>query len=344
MKPLRWGFLGTGNIARRLARTLSTSDAGILQAVGSRTSQRAEEFSREFHAAHAYGSYEDLLADPTVEAIYITTPHPAHAEWAIRAAQAGKHILCEKPATMNLVEARRVASAVRTHGVFFLEAFMYRAHPQTAHIVHLLREGRIGRVEHITCSFCAQVSYDPASRIFDPTLGGGAILDIGCYTMSMARLLAGVALGRDIAEPITLTAQGDLNPREKTDLCTSAHLTFAPGLTAELHTGFDRSAVGVEVRGTDGRLLVPQPWVIEGDSAQISIETKSGREILPTDTSRDLYHHQFEIFARCAQGEPVPHPVMTLEDTLGNMRALDWWRREIGLTYPADIAESSSAT
>lgn len=138
---LTWGILGAGRIAGAFARGLAKSKTGKLLAVGSRSLEKAQAFGKEFGASRCYGSYPELLADRDVRAVYIATPHPQHAQWAIAAAQAGKGILCEKPLTMNFAQAQAVVEAARCNNVFLMEAFMYRCHPQTAKLVELIRQG-----------------------------------------------------------------------------------------------------------------------------------------------------------------------------------------------------------
>src|SRR5262249_55744447 len=154
-----------------------------------------------FHLPHEHGSYPELLANPAVDAVYIATPHPEHAAWAIRCAEAGKHILCEKPLTMSLAETETVVAAARAHDVFLLEAFMYLSHPLTSQWLQLLKDGAIGDLQVIQSSFSFRADWQPAGRLLNPALGGGGILDVGCYPVSLARLAAGMALGQPFAEP-----------------------------------------------------------------------------------------------------------------------------------------------
>ena len=200
---LRWGILGTGGIARRLAQALASSQTGELCAVGSRTLERAAAFGKEFGAARCYGSYAELVADQGVDAVYISLPNNLHAEWAIRCAWAGKQILCEKPLTGTYPEAMAVIDEVRQAGVFLLEAFMYRCHPQTAKVVELVKSGAIGPVRVIQSSFSFDFGDQPQNIRSQAALSGGGIMDVGCYTLSLARLVAGAALGLEgPAEPI----------------------------------------------------------------------------------------------------------------------------------------------
>jgi len=237
MPKLTWGLLATGGIAHAFARGLATSATGELLACGSRTQESADRFGEEFSLPRRYGSYQALLADPDVQAIYVSTPHPLHAEWAIRAARAGKHVLCEKPLGMNEREARRIIAAAREHDVFLMEAFMYRCHPQTARLVELLREGLIGAVRVIQATFSFAGSSDLGGRHLNKALGGGGILDVGCYCTSMSRLIAGVATGGEIAEPLELKGTAHLGPEDGVDEYALAVARFPGGILAELATG-----------------------------------------------------------------------------------------------------------
>ncbi len=195
-RRLAWGIIGTGSIAGAFAEGLSHSATGKLIAVGSRSKESAAKFGGKWgvppEACHA--SYEALLADDNVQAVYIATPHPLHAEWAIKAAEANKHILCEKPIGLNAYEAAAIIEAAIANDVFLMEAFMYRCAPQTAELIRLIRDERIiGDVRVIQGSFSFHAGYDEASRVLSNDLGGGGILDVGCYPVSMSRLIAGAA-------------------------------------------------------------------------------------------------------------------------------------------------------
>src|SRR5687768_12188164 len=203
-RKLRWGILSTGRIAGVFARGLKESKTGTLLAVGSRSKASADKFGTEFgiDAAHRHASYEALLADKDVEAVYIAPPHTAHAEWAIKAAEAGKHMICEKPLTINAAETMAVIEACRRNKVFLMEAFMYRAHPMTVDLVKVIRDGAIGEVRFIQAAFSFQSGWNPEGRLLNPLLGGGGILDVGCYPVSFARLVAGAAAGKPFLNPV----------------------------------------------------------------------------------------------------------------------------------------------
>ena len=194
-----------------------------------------------------------LSNDPGVDAVYVSTPHPMHAEWAIRCVEAGKHVLCEKPMTLNEADTMAVVEAARRNDVFLMEAFMYRCHPQTERLVELLRSGVIGDVKLVRATFGFRGAYDPEERHLANALGGGGILDLGCYTVSMSRLVAAVALGVEVAEPREVHAVGHVGPETRVDEYTAATLLFDGDIVAEVSCGV-RLAMGSEVRvhGTGG--------------------------------------------------------------------------------------------
>ncbi len=177
---LNWGIIGTGRIASVFAGELPQSHTGHLLAVGSRTQEDADRFADIWHIPRRYSTYEQLLADADVQAVYISIPHPLHAEWAIKAAEAGKHILCEKPIALNYAQAMMIVEAAQRNDVFLMEAFMYRGHPQIARLRELLRAGAIGDIRIIQATFSFHAPFDPAHRLLNNALGGGGILDVGC--------------------------------------------------------------------------------------------------------------------------------------------------------------------
>lgn len=330
-KTLAWGIAGTGSIARKFAGELPYSRTGRLVAVSSRSPEKARAFAEEFGAARGYGSYEEMLADSDVEAVYIASPHPEHAWMSISAAEAGKHILCEKPAALNHADAMVMIEAARRHGVFFMEAFMYRCHPRTRQLWELVAQKRIGRPLLIEASFSFAAAFRPGSRLFEPGLGGGGILDVGCYTLSIARLLAGAARGCGFAEPRRLKGAAVKTPGD-VDAFACATLEFEGGLLAQVVCGVGL-ARGSELRvtGESGALLVPNFWNPPGP---IEVRDVSGGtvEILASDPNPHKYALEADAVAQALPG--LESPCVPLADTLGNMAALDQWRREAQVVYP----------
>ena len=344
---LQWGIIGTGGIAHAFAQGLARSKTGTLVAVGSRRQESAEKFGDEFQLAKRYGSYEALLADSEVEAVYISTPHPMHAEWAIKAAEAGKHILCEKPLALNHAEAMVVVQAAREHDVFLMEAFMYRCHPQTAKLVELIRSGAIGQVGVIQATFSFRARFDPEARLFKHVLGGGGILDVGCYCASMARLIAGAATGRDSAEPLEVKGVGHIG-ESRVDDYAIASLRFPGDILAQLATGVHLSQEnGVRIFGTEGSIFVPSPWIPGREPQPTTIVVQqSGKapEEVVIQSDRPLYTIEADTVAEHIGQRQASPPAMTWDDTLGNMRTLDAWRAAIGLVYDMEKPEAGSLT
>jgi len=339
-EKLCWGIIGTGNIAKVFARGLAHSKTGTLVAVGSRRRESADGFAEEFDVPNRHGSYEALLADDEVQAVYVATPHPMHPEWAIKAIEAGKHVLCEKPLAISHAEAMAVVEAAERNDVFLMEAFMYRCHPQTKKLVELIRQGVIGEVRVIQATFSFHAGWNPEGRLFRNELGGGGILDVGCYCTSMARLLAGAAVGADFAEPIEVTGCGHLG-ETNVDEWAIASLRFPGDIVAQLATGVRVAQENVvRVFGSEGHLLVPQPWIPgrEGGSTEIHVYGKGGQgaKVYGIDTDDWLYGIEADTVAEHLEKRQAAPPAMTWADTLGNMKTLDLWRQAIGLVYEAE--------
>jgi predicted dehydrogenase/aryl-alcohol dehydrogenase-like predicted oxidoreductase len=345
---LNWGILAAGGIARNFAKGVAHSKTGRVVAIGSRSEEKAEKFGDEFAIPRRHSSYEALLADPQVQAVYVATPHPMHAEWAIKAAEAGKHVLCEKPIGINHAEAMAEVEAAHRHGVFLMEAFMYRCSPQTLKLVELLRAKAVGEVRVIRASFSFHAGFNPESRIFANALGGGGILDVGCYPVSLARLVAGIALGKDFADPIEVKGCGHLGATG-VDEWAAATLRFPGEIVAQVATGVsvtqDNAA---QVFGTEGNILVPWPWIPsrEGGTTKILLQKEGDpqpQEIL-VETQAWLYGIEADVVAANLDRRQARSPAMSWDDTLGNMRTLDRWRQEIGLVYDTEKPQGKTLT
>jgi predicted dehydrogenase len=334
-ETLKWGIISTGRIAQTFANGLQHTDTGELVAVGSRTKEAAEKFGKEFGIEKCCGSYEELLADKDVEAVYIATPHPMHAEWAIKAAQAGKHILCEKPLGINHAEAMAVVEAAHRNDVFLMEAFMYRCHPQIAKLVDMIKEKAIGEVRLIVAPFSFHAGFNPDSRLFSQKLAGGGILDVGCYSASMSRLIAGASMGKDFADPVGIKASGHLG-ETGVDEYTAGLLTFENGIIAQISTGVSLSQDNVvRIYGTEGSIIVRDPWIPAREGGETILELKKGgdSETITVKTDRWLYSLEADMVANNIENRQGVSPAMTWKDTLGNMKTLDMWREQIGLVY-----------
>ncbi|HEY8899731.1 MAG TPA: Gfo/Idh/MocA family oxidoreductase [Chthoniobacterales bacterium] len=328
--PLRWGLLATGGIARKFAQALQETELGVLVAVGSRSLESADAFVAEFGAVRGHGSYQALLDDPEVEAVYISPPHPLHAEWAIAAARAGKHVLCEKPLTMNLAEAEAVAAAAREADVFLMEAFMYRCHPFMARLRDLIASGAIGDVGLIESVFGFSVPFDPAHRLFNRELGGGGILDLGCYPVSASRFLAGATMGRPFADPVEVAGAAQFSDVTGMDVVASASLKFANGTLASLGCS-TRLAQDSRLRifGSLGSLeIVSRPWHAPQPGMPVAIRVTASDGATRTEEitdARSIYAIEADEFALAVRRGAKESSHMSVADTLGNMRTLDRW-------------------
>ena len=239
---------------------------------------------------------------------------------------------------MAVVEAARLA------GVFLMEAFMYRCHPQTARMVEVIRSGAIGQVHLIQAAFGFRAGDNPESRLMKNALGGGGILDVGCYPVSFSRLVAGAALGRDFANPVQVRGMGHLGEKSRVDEYAAALLRFEGDILAQVSTGVrlqqDNSA---RIYGTEGWIEMTQPWMPARNGGEWSFTVhRSGSkepEIISGTENRDLYGVEADTFARSIAAGKTIAPAMSPEDTLGNMKTLDAWRKDFGFQYDEEKAD-----
>jgi len=339
-KPIRWGLLACGNIANRFAAAVNETEGNMLHAVAARDAGSAQAFAEKHGATQAYGDYAEMLADPEVDVVYISTIHPLHFEWISRSLMAGKHVLCEKPLTMNLRQAKLAQKLAKDNGRILREAFMYRHHPQTQKVADLVSSGVIGKVRLIEADFCFNSEVGPEHRLMDKNLGGGSILDLGCYPMSFARLIAGRAVGRLFAEPLELRAMGHLDRLTKIDMCTTAALRFEGDILARLTCAANVNMdVKASIYGDKGRITIQKPWFCN-EEIQVQMDGSEEVEVIKAETTPSLYTYEIASFSSELRGQPLGKDAvgMRLDDTIGNIKALDLWRAEIGLAYEADAS------
>jgi predicted dehydrogenase len=333
---LAWGILGTGRIAKTFAKAVTSSKNGQLIAVGSRSQETADAFAAEFAIPKGYPTYEELLADPEVKAVYISMPHHLHKEWTIKAANAGKHVLCEKPIGINAAEAQAMIDAAKKNKVFLMEAFMYRCHPQTQKLVELIKNKAIGEVRLIQAAFAFGSNAAPESRLMNHQMAGGGIMDVGSYATSVSRLIAGAAVGKPFEDPIDVKGSGNIGPT-RVDEIAVAILTFRSGVIAQCTTGVKLPHDNIlRVYGSEGCIIVPNPWMPTRDSAGASVITvqkyssKEAEEVRVISDGSLFALEADEVANRISAGESQ---YISLDDTLGNMKTLDRWRAAIGLVW-----------
>lgn len=323
----RWGIVATGRIAHKLAVAIQQSETGELVAVGSRTQESADAFASQYEGVVAYSSYDQLVSAADVDAIYIATPHPQHAEWTIKCLNTGKAVLCEKPMGLNHAEVMAMVHAAKTNNTFLMEAFMYRLHPQVTKVVELVGNGAIGSVRHIHASFGFHAAYNPKSRLFANVLAGGGIMDVGCYPVSMSRLIAG-------EEPHTVEGTGVLSD-EGVDLYAAGMLYFDSGITARVATGVGQQLDNtVRIFGTQGSIQVPWPWR-SPQEWEFELTRQGETEVISGD-AKEIYVSEVDEVDRCLRQGAVESPAMTLEDSLGNAQVLDQWRKTVGVKFDGE--------
>jgi predicted dehydrogenase len=308
--PVRWGILSTALINTKVLRGAALAPAVSVVAVGSRDVDRSSEFAGRWNIPRAYGSYDEVLADPDVEAVYIPLPNGLHHTWTMRSLEAGKHVLCEKPYSRRPAEVTEAFDEAQRRGLVLSEAFMFRYHPQTRALAELVRSGQLGRLRLISGAFSGPTD-KPGDVRLDPELDGGALMDVGVYPLSVSRLLAG--------EPIAVSAQQTIGATG-VDVGLTATLRFGDDVLAHFDCGFhmpDRSYL--EVVGSHGRVEVSDPWHCAEPALTVTME---GTERVRTEVARaNSYQLELEEFGRAVRAEP--NMLLGRADAEGQARAVD---------------------
>ena len=340
---LNWGILGCGRVARQaVGPGIQRSTNGTIVAAGSRTPDKAGEFAAEFGAERAHGSYDELIADSTVQAVYVALPNSMHCEWTIRAAEAGKHVLCEKPLAANALEALRMAAACRTSGVTLMEAFAHTFHPHNRMAKRLIEEGRIGKLQRIAAVHSGARPPDDDVRL-SAELAGGALMDKGCYCVNTARYLFGV-------EPLSAYATAEFGDVSRVDERLVANLNFPGGGVAHFETSLAMAenrfySQGCEIFGDRGRIYLPFAYSQVatyrfGTEVETAIHIHEDDIEEPTEekVTFDGVHQwqlQVEYFAeRVLAGLPLEFPA---EDGVANMRVIDAIYASARRGVPVDV-------
>jgi predicted dehydrogenase len=320
MSVLRWGILSTANIGvGKVIPGIQASPRSEVVAIASREAGRAEAAARALAIPRAHGSYEALLADPDVDAVYIPLPNHLHAAWAIAAARAGKHVLCEKPLAMTAAEAQAIVDAGREAGIVLVEGFMYRQHPSWVAVRDLVASGRIGRLVAVDSWFSYHLK-DPTNIRNIREVGGGALYDIGCYSVNLSRMLFG-----DEPEAVAATIVRD--PGSGVDILTSAILSFAAGTATFTSATQVEPDQRVSIYGTAGRIEVEIPFNIPPDRpSRVFVIAGGDPPVAPAVEAlefapADPYAVQADRFAEAVlDGAPLP---LSGEDSVANMRVIE---------------------
>ncbi len=315
-EEIRWGILSTSNIAvKRFIPGVVKSRNGVVMAIASRDPGRASEAAASLGIPTSYGSYEALLDDPEIDAVYNPLPNSLHAEWTIKAAQAGKAVLCEKPLALSAAEGLRMIAACRAHGVLLMEAFMYRFHPQHRRVLELIEGGEVGELRFVRAAFTFMLEPFPAGNgRLSAELGGGALMDVGCYPITAARMLFQ-------EEPIWASAQWDFRPEFDVEVSLAASLGFRGGRTAIFDCGFRASGQGTYTAvGTSGQVEVPTAFVPAPSDVRIHV-TSGGETRAERIGGVDQFQLEAEEFADALlTGRSLRFGA---EDALGTLRTIE---------------------
>ena len=345
MTITRWGIIGPGAIAHNFADGLAQAQSGKLVAIASRDAARRQSFGDAYAIAPAmrFADYTALATSPDIDAIYISTPHPWHAALSIMALRGGKAVLCEKPAGLTSAEVIAVTEVAAQEQRFFMEAFMYRCHPQIARVLAIIAAGEIGQITHIKSHFGFNAGFNTASRLYDPALGGGAILDVGGYPVSFVRLIAGAGIGAPFDNPVTVKGSG-LLAATGVDAVSYGLLGFASGITAEIAVAIARNMDNrAIISGTNGQIVIDDPWVPGRNAGpsdatlHITVGGDTRTEVLRDE--RMLFAFEAELVSTAISDGALqaPHPAVSHADSIGNNIVLDTWRAELGYAVISEI-------
>ena len=328
-EKIRWGILSTGNIATQFATALQGERDAQIVAVGSRSQDSADAFGDKFNIPNRHASYESLANDPEVDVIYIGTPHPMHNDNSLLCINAGKAVICEKPFTLNATEAKTIIDAARAKNVFLMEAMWTRFTPAMVKIRALLQDGVIGEPRLLRADFGFRAPYDPKNRLFNPALGGGALLDVGIYTVSLAWMLFGKP-----TEMHSTAHLGETGVDEQTAMILRYDNGALASLTCATRTDTHTDAM---IFGTDGVIRIPHPWwqpqtfIVEHADAN-----KTSTESFEMVFDANGYEYQAREVMRCLREGNKESSIMPLDETLAIMTTLDGLRAEWGLVYPGE--------
>lgn len=333
---LRWGILGTGNIARQFCAGLKTARLGQVAAVGSRTVDAANQFAANLGVPHAFGSYQELLSSDVIDAVYISLPNSMHHEWTLAALAAGKHVLCEKPIAVTSRQAQEMFDAAERAGRVLAEAFMYRSHPQTLAVLEAVERGDIGQVKLIRTSFCYRTQKIVGNIRFAPELAGGALMDVGCYCIDFSRLFAK-------QEPAEIFATGIAHP-SGVDEMAAGIMRFPGGSIATFSCGMGVQADNTAfICGSEGYVEIPVPWkpamrqavwhLAQGtpprmdSGGKATVAAPPPRQTFTVNAPGELYALEADdLAATIFEGRP---PRISRADSLGTMRVLEQMREVI---------------
>lgn len=326
MEKIRWGILATGKIAGKFAAGMQTVEHAKLQAVGSRSEDKAKAFAQQYGIAKVHTTYEALANDPEVDIIYIATPHPYHHANALMCLEAGKAVLCEKPIAINQQQTTEMIAKAREKKVFLMEAMWTRFLPVWVQIKAWLDEGKIGEIKQLHADFAFKAPWDPKNRVLNPELAGGAMLDVGIYPLALAYYVFG-------EEPVHASTTAHIGSTG-VDEQSAYLLGYANGAFANLSAGVQvNSSRQAIIVGTEGRIVIPLFW----KSSEVRIEYEDGREeYYPFPYESSGLQYQAVHAMQCLREGKTESPIMPWSESLRLMKLMDRFRAEWGLKYPEE--------
>ncbi len=312
-KIIRWGLLSTARINARLIPAIRSSARSRLTAVASRNPATARDYANQWQIPVAFGSYQEMLNSDQIDAVYIGLPNDLHAEWSIRAMQAGKHVLCEKPFALNVAEVDQMIAASQQTGMVLAEAFMYRHHPQTKLVMDWVHSGKLGAIRHVSGVFSFKLDRESDIRLLEQQ-GGGSLFDVGVYPLSYAQAVFG-------GPPASVFGSAALGPTG-VDLSFSAHMQYSATQTAHFFCSFDvPHQMGVEIFGTDGHLFISRPFAGIDEVSSFEYHPVDGDLVTVPFPSKELYLCEVEdIESAVLDGKPCE---VTLTQTRDHIRTVD---------------------
>ena len=345
MNKIKWGIIGSGNIADAFAHSVKYCQDSDLVSVFGRNEEAVKQFSAKF-TVKSYTNLDSFFTSDEIDAVYIATPHSSHFTYSLEAIKNNKHILCEKPLTMNYLESMTLLSLAKEAKVFLMEAYMYRTHPQTFNILdHLDLFKNTQEKIFIESSFGFSAELPKEHRLRNPLLGGGAILDVGCYPLSMVKLIAGNLQGMPFADPESIIATGRLD-ETGVDLQSEAHLVFSDQIEAKISCAIDEEySNDLKIKSGNLELVVEQPWhcgQFQDGNSSIKILDSGDliKEVSYLDTV-GLFTREIDHASKCIQEEKFESALVSHADTQSNMLWLDKWRQEIKIKCPYESFENS---
>ncbi|WP_130014890.1 Gfo/Idh/MocA family protein [Serinicoccus sediminis] len=324
-RPVRWGLLAAGGIAHALAEAIAAVDGGEVVAVAARDGGRARSFAEEYGIPRSYGGYEELMQDPEVDVVYISSTHPFHRDQALACIAAGKHVLVEKPTTLTVRDTEEVFEAARAAGVLAVEAMWMRFQPVVLDVLDRVRAGEVGDVRSFHAAFPVPFAYDETHRLFDLANGGGALLDLGIYPVTLAHLLVG--------HPTHLHVLGSTVPTGADALVALQWMTEGGAVVQVLTDSRSHGTTETVVRGTEGSITLHGPI-----NNPTSFTLRRGEDEERVEGDRRGYQHQVEEVHRCLREGLLESPLAPHADTVAIMTILESARRELGVRYPQEDA------